>query len=909
MGSGSIMEIKIMFHLNHETITHLKRLNLPEILQSKGIPLKKNGSGSYIGLCPFHSDTNPSLSISQKNDIWLWHCFGCHKGGTLIDFLRYEGKSFKEIYSEYAQEPQEKKEDVAISNDRGCSVPHSILNELVQLYHNTLKENPSAHAYLESRNLLDKDLIDTFKIGYCDGSAASLLPSTKGSPAGADDALRNELRLLGILNDRNNECFYKSITVPIFDENDQIVGLYGRNIERKGHLYLKGPHRGVFNHKIFKSSCEIILAESILDALSLYKAGFKNVTASYGAGGWTEHHHRALKESIVKTVYIAYDNDEAGNTSSLNLARELTKEGITSRRIRLPEGIKDINDYFKYNKEIDFIGTHDTFELLIKESKRIGHTSESISSERGGLISYSDGSAVFRYDNIEYNIKSLDLKDTSELRVIIIAMANGTRHQDRFDLYSAKSRSVFANQTAKKLRADKEAVEESLLKIIEELESIKQSELAKDTDTKKIYRLTPEEEKEAIDFLKNPRLIERIKDDIETAGFVGDDVNKVIAYLVATSRKLDKPLSCIIVSQSSSGKSHLMETIASLMPDEEVEFYSRITPQSLYYMEKDALKHKLLIIDERSGSEEADYAIRSLQTRHKLILAYPIKDPNTGRMRTIVVEMYGPISYMETTTREDLNPENTSRSFILYLDESETQTKKIHEYQKLLRSLNGWKLIDKRESIIRIHKNSQRLLKPIKIINPFIDRIKFPAKWMRARRDQDRFLSLIEAVTFLYQYQREVKTDSRGKPYIESTIKDYEIAYNLASLALLDTFSDLSGSLKSFYARLEAKVREISNGSDNFTFLRRNVREWLNLPDHYVKRQMTALEDLEYVSCERSSRGGTFKYRLLPHIKKEAYLIGLTSPDDLKSGSTGLVPSKAEGLTTSGTSGTKVEQG
>lgn len=173
------MEIKIMFHLNHETITRLKRLNLPDILQSKGISLKKNGSGSYLGLCPFHSDTNPSLSISQKNDIWLWHCFGCHKGGTLIDFLRYEGKSFKEIYHDYSEYPSEKNDEPCVNNSPSIFHlrPFTFLNGLVQLYHNTLKENPPAQAYLESRNLLDKDLIDTFKIGYSDGSAASLLPS------------------------------------------------------------------------------------------------------------------------------------------------------------------------------------------------------------------------------------------------------------------------------------------------------------------------------------------------------------------------------------------------------------------------------------------------------------------------------------------------------------------------------------------------------------------------------------------------------------------------------------------------------------------------------------------------------------------------------------------------------------
>jgi DNA primase catalytic core len=865
-----------MIDIRYDRIAHLKRLNLPEVLLSKGIKLKRNGSGSYTGLCPFHKDRNPSLSISLKNDIWLWHCFGCKKGGTLIDFLRYTGESFKEIYQGYAAKSiplsKEDKKEAMINKDIS-----SILSQVIQLYHNTLKEDPHAQAYLKSRNLLDKELIDTFRIGYSDGSLAKLLPN--------DESTLTSLKSIGVLNEKGNECFYKSITVPIFNENEQVVGLYGRNIEGKRHLYLKGPHRGVFNHRIFKATDEIILTESIIDALSLYKEGFKNVTSSYGTSGFTEEHLKLLKENSIKSVYIAYDNDSSGQSHAQKIARELTKEGITCKRIHLPEGIKDINDYFRYSKELDFKGSHDTFRVLLKDAKRIGWTLSSI-PKKDGLTSYEAHLASFRYSDISYDIKGFDVKDTSELRVIILAKNNTLRHQDRFDLYSAKSRSIFASQVSKRLDINKDTVEKDLLKIIEELENIKSEELNRDDDTKEHYRMTDDEEKEALEFLKDPHLIERIKDDIEACGFVGDEVNKIIAYLIATSRKLLKPLSAIIISQSSSGKSHLMEVIASLMPDEEIEFYSRITPQSLYYMGKDDLRHKLLIVDERSGSEEADYAVRTLQTRHKLTLAYPVKDPNTGRMKTVSCEMMGPISFMESSTKESINPENTSRSFQLYLDESEEQTKRIHEYQKLLRSLDGWKLIDKRSSIIRIHKNAQRLLRPIKIINPFIDKIRFPTQWMRARRDQDRFLSLIEAVTFLYQYQRPIKTDSRDKIYIESTIKDYCVAYNLASTALLDTFSDLSGSLKGFYSSLEQTIKEKSNEIDNFTFRRRDVRKWLNLPDHYVKRQMALLEDLEYVSCERSYRGGTFKYKLMPRFNKDTYLANLTSPNELRKSGT-----------------------
>ena len=122
--------------------------------------------------------------------------------------------------------------------------------------------------------------------------------------------------------------------------------------------------------------------------------------------------------------------------------------------------------------------------------------------------------------------------------------------------------------------------------------------------------------------------------DIELAGYVGEPRNKKLAYLIGTSRRLSKPLSAIFRAQSGCGKSFLMETVAELMPPEDVHYFSRLTPQALYYLEPDALTHKLLIVDERDGSEEAEYPIRTLQTRRVLKLAVPIKDPNSGKIKT-----------------------------------------------------------------------------------------------------------------------------------------------------------------------------------------------------------------------------------------------------------------------------------
>jgi len=358
-------------------------------------------------------------------------------------------------------------------------------------------------------------------------------------------------------------------------------------------------------------------------------------------------------------------------------------------------------------------------------------------------------------------------------------------------------------------------------------------------------------------------------------------------------------------SQSGAGKSYLMECVAGLMPPEDVHFFSRLTPQALYYLERDALQHKLLIVDERNGSEESEYPIRTLQTRRVLRLAVPIKDPNSGRIKTETLEILGPIAYMESTTSQKVNPENENRCFELYLDESDDQTRAIFAAQRRARTLEGWKTERLKERVRRTHHNAQRLLRPLKVIIPYVDLIDFPKEWLRGRRDHDRFLSLIEGIAFLHQYQRKIGSDDgaenhrrlgggldrseatcpggvsgRVEPanqYIEAAIADYAHAYELAQTVFANTFGDLPKPAVDLVAQINAMLAQ----SGKKEFARRDVREFTRLPDHIVKRHMRTLEDLEYVHVTRAPNGGSFRYRLMPGGAPSPVLAGLTPPNQL----------------------------
>jgi hypothetical protein len=355
---------------------------------------------------------------------------------------------------------------------------------------------------------------------------------------------------------------------------------------------------------------------------------------------------------------------------------------------------------------------------------------------------------------------------------------------------------------------------------------------------------------------------------------VGEETNKRLLYLVAVSRKLDDPLSAIVMSQSGAGKSGLTEVIEKLTPAEDVVLLTRLTPQSLYYVEPGFLDRKLVIIEERYGSAEADYSIRVLQSRKKLIAAAPIKDPQTGNLRTKVFTVEARAAFIEATTASAVNHENATRCFELQMDETPEQTRRVHDRQRLLRTERGLRLRTEAESIVRRHWNAQRLLEPLPVVIPYADRLTFPSSWMRTRRDHARFLNLIEVSAFLHQHQRD-----RCNGAIVAALADYAVAYGLAGEVLQETLTDLRKPLREAYTR----IQELSLKSEG-PVSRREIREALAVPDSTVRRWLAELVELEYLAATDAGRGGagkTTRYQLVQRELKRERPLGLLSPAEL----------------------------
>ena len=217
-------------------------------------------------------------------------------------------------------------------------------------------------------------------------------------------------------------------------------------------------------------------------------------------------------------------------------------------------------------------------------------------------------------------------------------------HVDSLDLYRDGERRKFIERASEETLLEKDLLKRDLGKLLLALEQAQEKRLSAPADASQIPELTKDEEDEAMQLLKSPKLLDRLTEAYDEAGIAGETNNLLAAYLACASRKLAKPLAVIIQSTSAAGKSTLMEAVLSFFPDEEQVKYSAMTGQSLYYLGESNLKHKILAIVEEEGAEKASYALKLLQSEGELTIASTGKDGNTGRMKTEEYHVEGPVS-------------------------------------------------------------------------------------------------------------------------------------------------------------------------------------------------------------------------------------------------------------------------
>lgn len=827
-------------------------VDVVSLFASFGVLLEAKGK-SHLGKCPWHDDQTPSLSVDREKG--LYHCFGCGESGdafTLVEKMkRCDFKSALAFLKSGRFEPTA---SVVPPSPPALITPlekaaSRSLSAVAEWYQRELQSNAKAHAYLERRGLLRWDVLKRFGLGYCSGTLAQVL----------SDAERVALTSEGILRDDGGEALDGCIVVPLKDASGQVVSFYGRKIDDSGsvkHRYLKGKHRGLVNREALSVwREEIILTESVLDAVSLLVLGIEKVLPCYGANGFTSDHLSALKDAGVKKVVIGFDADEAGRKGAEKLAGTLRAEGFAVSRIE-PESAKDWNEAL--------VGG--ATRVAIEDQITAAPVTQSASIIRWVWKERSQRWQLEK-DDLTYQAVGNVKRVGSALRLSVRIERGDKRYLDHVDLYSARSRASFKEQAATTLGVESASIEHHLLALLDQLEAAAEQSI---DEKKEMEPLSPEDEALGLSLLTSPTLLEDIVADMATMGHVGEDTNKLLVYLAASSRKLDDPVSIVIVSESAAGKSSLIDTVRTLMPGEDVVNLTSLSDQALNYMSDGELLHKLLVMGEAVHNEVVEHQIRELLSAKELSRMVVTKDERTGKLTSALVRQKAVVSLMMSTTNHEMNGENASRCFFVHADESEEQTKRIHEAQNQKYTLEA---LQKKQAVIpeimRKHHAAQRLLQPVVIVNPFAGKNEFPSCRMRSRRDNKQINELVAAVCYLRQYQK-VRQCKDGVEYIECDQTDIDTAWQLFREGIMQaTYLELPASLVRLYDEVRELCRTLARDSgvpiEQVSFDQAMVRKRVrSLGSESIKKYLKKLVSLEYLGVKAGFvRGQRVKYQLV----------------------------------------------
>jgi DNA primase catalytic core len=886
-----------MSRIPPEDLKRIKRhLPLADLCARYGIELKPQGS-DLVGHCPFHDDKTPSFIVNPAKN--LWNCLGaCGCGGDNIQLvMKKEGVSFRHAVEKLqrlagsapvtpAIKTRRGKEHAALVDPAQEVDDTLLLAKVVDFYHQTFLNQSAAMQYLQRRKCFHPEAVNLFKIGYANRTLGYRVPPLE---TGAGKAIRAQMQRIGVYRESGHEHLSGSVVFPVLDPSGLVTEIYGRKINdnlREGtafHLYLPGPHGGVWNRMGVQGQAEWLLCESILDALSLWCQGYRHVTASYGVNGFTPDHWRLLRAAKPGRVVICYDADEEGNRAANELAQQLEPEGIEAWRVELTPG-SDINDLVRLSDDpANALATALAGAVRLMAPPEGGRkavpllpTSAPPEAVNGGAFpaftgGVEEGQADFDLEGRQYRIRGLDKNNTFDcLKVNVRLAAGGKMHFDTFDLYNARARAAFIAAAAPATATDAAQMELDLSQIITQLEEHQDKRLIKKMAAAELPNLTAEEEREALAVLKSPRLLERVLADLHKCGLVGEDTNLLTSWLVSLSRKLDRPLGVCVMSRSAAGKSSLLEAVARFVPDEDKHQYTALTPQALFHMPENELRHKALFIAEDVGAEGASYSLKTIQSDGQLVMACTMKDEDTGQMVTKTKMVKGPVALFLTSTSRSIDDELLNRLLVLAVDESPEQTRRVHDMQRHAQSLEG--IIERRTRprIMRLQQNLQRLIRPLMVRNPFARDLTFGHAQLRSRRDHQKYLDLICVMALAHQYQRKVHSavDGDGQlfQFIEATRDDVERVDSLLGDLLAASTDEVTPQARRLLVLVgemtlrQARAEETS--WERVWWTRRAIREQTGWSDRQVRQALHLLADLELLQVRGGGTGRTTFYQM-----------------------------------------------
>jgi len=793
--------------------------------------------------CPFHDDKTPSMQVYPETNTVYCFSSNCQLHGKAIDQIDFI------MHMESRQ-------------GSGCTKHEAILKAKSLITGGTTIARTKAKTMSQSQ---DQSLNDLFT------QQRKSLHRTK--------------KALQYLRDRNIDPLkceigfnayhsgYKQlqncITFPLKDREGTITSLYGRSISetnKSKHYYSKN-RRGLYPCYPSAGTKTLIITEAIIDAATIITHTDHAVLSLYGTNGWNEEHTEAIKSlKGLEEVIFFLDGDEPGAKAveTYSSLLKAMKPTIKMSQVATPQG-EDVNSLVQshepeiLNHLIDsrtfLFSSEQSTECDLKDTPHV--PSSDLDTSNAEYITWRKYGLDFTV------IGGVGLYPLDKLVVMLRVKredSNRPTHQlrQRLDLYQDDVVEKLARKIAERLEIGSSKVHEALLELTGLLEQYREQQNEKRKAKKVEERiLTPKRIEAAQAFLEAKDLDKRTGEAIAKTGLVGEEKNAKILWYVFTSRLRKQPLHAMCLGASGTGKTYLQERVGALIPKHQKKEITAMSDNAMYYFEEKELVHKLLLIEDLDGANEQKtlYALRELMSKKYISKTIVIKD-SKGNLKTITLEVRGPICLAGTTTRERLYEDNSNRSILIYLDNSKAQRQRIMEYQ---RKESAGK-IDKyaEEEMVEFLQDVQSVLKPIRVVNPYAEQLVIPEQVFKPLRTNSHYLQFIESVTFYHQYQREKKHDSRGKPYIETTIEDIEIANDLLKEVLLAKSDELTKATRRFYETLQSYLDKEKKDS----FYSGEIRRAYRMTPATVGRHLKILTRYGYVKVVSGSKKKGYEYEL-----------------------------------------------
>jgi ABC-type dipeptide/oligopeptide/nickel transport system ATPase component len=817
------------------------RLTITQVLEHYNLKSDRN----HRLLCPFHEDKTPSLQVYPDTNTWTCFSTNCHAGsGDVIDFiLNKEGFSKHEAIEKatilagamgIAPTKSKQPEGLSLSKD---TTPEGLFASFLQ----SLPRCSKALAYVKER-VLEK----VTEIGYNPGSQTTQM----------------------------KYC----LVFPLKDSQNNIASFYGRSIlndSDKRHYY-SANRKGLYPGHPAPTTQILVLTEAVIDAATLLQVSpfggdleGASVLSLYGTNGLTDEHLTAIKQlPELKEIVLFLDGDEAGRKATekhFETLHNLFSE-VAISYVETPEG-EDINSlYVKYDGEaiLQLIDERNFLFSIEKEKEEKPRLPEQPTASQSRLNTRNPEYITFEaYGLLFVLLGGLNLHQLDRMRVtlkisVLEAPVQSIRHT--VDLYNDDLVEKLIGKTSERLETECKTLRLAIARFTEGLEQYRLNHL-ESLKTKAPARrtLTPERVQQAIAYLRSPGLLERTGHDIGRTGMVGEENNRLLMFLIFTSRLRETPLHIISLGASGSGKTYLQEKVSELIPEHDKLEVTILSENAFYYFGQKELKHKLVLIEDMDGAENVLYPLRELQSKKRISKTIPIKD-NKGNLKTITLQVEGPICLAGTTTKERLYEDNANRSILIYLDSSPEHKEKIMEYQ---RKLSAGKINTTQEQQVKeLLRDVQSVLKPIKVRNPFAELLKLPDYIFKPLRTNSHYLQFIEIVTFYHQYQRKIKrTNAIGEPvepYIETTVEDIEAANELLKDVLLAKSDELPKAIRDFFEQLKSWVKKGKKES----FYSREMQEHFRIYPMKINRHLRELESRSFIKRTGGNRKNGFEYEV-----------------------------------------------